>query len=116
MIGSRESGVTKLNFESGGYEQGLIGVNVADWNGGGFWNSSVPPYLDPPGIFPRSNLTNTAFYTNLADNVAWSLPLSRVFSAKNGAEVRGLVTFDCTGKSNSNFTAPTGVATNQLTT
>ena len=98
------------NFESGGFEQGIIGINVAPWNGSGLWDASIPPYLDPPGIFPRSALLNVFFYTSVTDNVGWFLPIARVFSAKTGAEVRGLVTFESSGKSNSTFTPPVGVS------
>ena len=102
--GPRESGVTIRNFESLGWDQGTIGIVSIDQTYGGFWDAAVPPYATPPGIYPRDNLLNLQFFTNVADACDWLFPVSRVLSAKNSSEVRGLVLFDASGKSNGSGT------------
>lgn len=87
------------NFESAGQEQGLIGVEVSDWSLGGDWDSAQNRFTDPPGLFPRDDLGEIQFYTNLADADFHNITDNRVLSAENGAEVRGKVTFSASGKS-----------------
>lgn len=100
------------NFECGGIDQGTIGIIGIDWTIGGNWDSSANNYADPPGLFPRDNLGAVVLYENVADAIFWNLtPTNRVLSSKNGAEVRGLVTLEASGKINgSGYSAPTGTA------
>ncbi len=101
-----------VNFESAGEDQGTTGVNSTDWSGKGNWDAQQnmfdPAGSQPPGLYPRDDLLNLKFFTNLIDNVFWLIGQARVLSAKNGAEVKGLVTFDTSGKSNGGVTLPTG--------
>ena len=96
-------------FESSGIDQGTIGIVGIDWTMGANWDAQANNFDDPPGLFPRDNLGTVIFFENVSDNVFWSLPQSRVISSKNGAEVRGLVTFSSEGKLNGpGYAQPTG--------
>lgn len=96
-------------FEGGGFDQGTIGIQGVDWNMGANWDASANNLTDPPGLYPRDDLGDVKFYTNLADAIFWDLSSNRVLSSKNGAEVKGLVTFSSTGKMNgASLTKPTG--------
>ncbi len=88
------------NFESDGEDQGTIGVEAADWTMSGLWDADQNRFIDPPGLYPRDNLDGLRFYENTNDGIGWNIPIARVLSASNGAEVRGLVTFEANGKSN----------------
>lgn len=94
------------NFESGGVEQGLIGVLGADWNAGGDWDAARPAFGVIPGMYPREDLANLQLYTNVSDGHAWAFPLARVISARNGAQVRQKVTLSGSGKGQGNFSLP----------
>lgn len=100
------------NFESLGFDQGTIGVIGIDFSFGGNWDAQANNLTDPPGLFPRDNLGTVNLYENQTDNIFWNLtPTNRILSSKNGAEVRGLVTFESNGKTNgSGFVLPTGNA------
>ena len=96
-------------FEGNGVDQGEIGILMIDWNLGGNWDAQLNALSDPPGLYPRSDLGDVKFYTSISDNVFWDLPNNRVLSSKNGAEVRGLVTFESSGKiQGSPINLPTG--------
>lgn len=96
-------------FESLGIEQGTIGIVGIDWSMGANWDAQANNLDNPPGLYPRDDLGDVKFYTNTVDNVFWDLPQSRVLSSKNGAEVRGLVTFSTDGKLNgAGYSNPTG--------
>lgn len=96
-------------FESQGFEQGTIGIVGLDWSLGANWDAQQNNLDDPPGLFPRDNLGTVIFFENVSDNVFWNIPVNRVISSKNGAEVRALVTFSSEGKSNGTGIAqPTG--------
>ena len=105
----RGDDIDTTNFESGGVGQGTIGIADVEWNFGGLWNAAEDDLVDPPGLFPRDNLGAIFFYTNLLDNIFWELPINRVLSSRNGAEVRQGVTFETSGKLNgAPFTLPGG--------
>lgn len=92
--------IDDTNFESGGVDQGLIGITGVSWDIGGLWDAGANNFEDPPGLYPRDNLGAINLYENLSDNVFWDLPINRVLSSKNGAEVRQAVTFESSGKLN----------------
>ncbi len=96
------------NFECGGLDQGLIGILACDWNFGGNWDAGRNPIDSPPGLYVREDLSSLQFYTNVLDNVGWIIGTSLVVSSKNGAQVKGLVTFSCSGKSNGGAVLPAG--------
>lgn len=91
-------------FEDQGEDQGTIGIARTEYSMGGNWDAGAPPFNSPPGIFPRDNLPDTKLYENVTDNVFNDIPLSRVLSARNGAKLDGLVTFDASCKSNGGIT------------
>lgn len=96
-------------FESAGFDQGTIGIVGIDWSLGANWDAQANNLDDPPGLFPRDNLGPVILFENVSDNVFWNIGQSRVISSKNGAEVRGLVTFSTEGKSNgTGILQPTG--------
>ena len=96
------------NFESAGNEQGTIGIIVADFQVRGDWDAGRNPYDSPPGIYPRDDLSALKFYENVTDNIFHSVSIARLLSTRNGSQVRGKVTFEFSGKSNSGFTLATG--------
>jgi len=97
----------ETNFESGGIEQGTIGIEWVEYDASGYYDASNNPY-DTPALFPRDNLANMRFYINSAESAQWIFTLARVLSAKNGAPVRQLITFAWSGKSQGPFSRPTG--------
>lgn len=100
--------IDTVNFESGGYDEGIGGISGCDWSLGGLWDANKNAFDDPPGLYPRDDLATLRFYENVTDNVRWSFTYARVRSATNGAEVRQGVTFESSGKSQGSFTRPTG--------
>ena len=92
------------------YGEGITGIDVCNITFGGAWDASANPYDDPPGLYPRDDLADVAFYTNIVDNVSWVFDYIRLRSTSNGAEVSGLVTFTCSGMSQGIYTQPTGSA------
>jgi hypothetical protein len=105
----RADDLDTTNFESGGHEQGTIGVDVIEWSMGGDWDAQQNAYDNPPGLYPRDDLGSVKCYENVSDNVLASIPNNRVLSAENGAEVRGKVSFSANGKSQGGgFALPTG--------
>lgn len=96
-------------FESSGVEQGTIGIVGIDWSCGANWDAQANNLTDPPGLYPRDDLGDVKLYENTTDNTFWDLPQNRVLSSKNGAEVRGLVTFSSECKLNGpGYSLPTG--------
>lgn len=91
------------NFESGGAETGLIGVQVIEWDMGGDWDAINNFYDEPPGIYPRDDFGTLRLYQSFADGINWILNLNRVLSAENSTQVRGKVSFRASGKSNGNI-------------
>jgi hypothetical protein len=99
------------NFESQGAEQGTIGTTVNEWSIGADWDAQQNSLDNPPGLYPRDDLLNVKLFENVGDNVLWFIPVNRVISAENGAEVKRLVTFNANGKSQGGgYTVPTGNA------
>lgn len=104
-----------VNFESfnlagfgGGqsFGEGILGPVEGDIKFGGDWDAGVAAFANPPGLYPRDDLAAVAFYTSRLDAVSWAFPYIRVRSSVNGGEVRGKVTFNCSGKSQGIFTPP----------
>ena len=96
------------NFESAGYDEGILGFVGVEIAFGGNWDAGFNAFDDPPGVYPRDDLQNLQFFTNVLDNVGWLFPYARLRSANTGAEAKGLVTFDASGKSQGPFVQPTG--------
>lgn len=96
------------NFESAGLEEGLIGIEVVEFSGGGHWDAGRNPFDQPPGIFPRSDGGPVELIENVTDNIGWLLNVVRFLSTRNSAELRGVVSFEFSGKSNGAFSRPTG--------
>ena len=104
--------IDTTNFESVvqgiSYDEGLTGPNVAEWSFSGSWDATANAFDDPPGIYPRDEGGPLKLYTNLTDAVFYNLILVRVLSAKVSCPVRGDVTFEASGKSQGQYTRPTG--------
>lgn len=94
-------------FENEGAESGLVAINWCKYDFSGLWDAAVPPYNDPPGLFPRHDLQNLTFYENTGDDVFWQFPYGRLFSSKNdSATSQKLVNFATNGKSNGGWLSP----------
>lgn len=99
------------NFESSGYDEGIIGIEGCDVSFKGDWNAAQERFTDPPGLYPRSDARNVVLYINTTDTTRWIFDYFRFLSVQNNCPVRGLVSFDTSGKSNGTFTRPSGTAT-----
>lgn len=108
MTDPRASGVTKLNYESAGFDQGTIGVIGCEGDLKGLFNAAQNDFDSPPGFYPTDAFPGLTFYTNVTDAVFWSIPIARILSCKNGAPIRQAVTFEAAWKSNGSFSTPTG--------
>lgn len=97
-------------FESGGAEEGIIGIFSVQWSFSGSWDAGRNSYDDPPGLYPRNDLSALRLYENLSDNIGWYFSTARVLSSRNGAQVRQKVTFEASGKNQGTYTRPTGSA------
>lgn len=95
-----------VNFESSGVEEGIQGIQGCEISFGGDWNAHQNPFTDPPGLYPRDNLSQTYLYNNVTDASFWRFPYMRVRSARNSTEVRGKVSFESGGKSQGAYTRP----------
>jgi hypothetical protein len=94
------------NFEDQGFDNGLIGIVGCNINFKGNWDSAQKPTGNPPGLYPRDDLTNVVATPSTIDNTPWNLPLARVLSSKNNTPVRGTVGFETSLKSSGTFTPP----------
>lgn len=111
QVDAKGDDLDTTNFESDGYDQGTTGILGCDWSIDGDWDAEINGFTDPPGLYPRPDLGAVALYTNLVDNIGWAFPANRVISSKNGSQVKGLVTFGATCKTQgSGFTTPSGSA------
>lgn len=104
------------NFESynvaaaNTFREGILGdIGVDNATFGGDWDAGTNPLGTPPGLYPRDDLPNLAFYTSRLDAILWNFPFFRVRTATNGAQVPGgKVTFQSGGSSQGPFTFPVG--------
>lgn len=90
------------------YDEGVSGPLSADIRFGGDWDAGTNPLDEPPGLYPRDDLEDVQFFTNRTDAVNWDFSYIRLRSCTNGSDVRGKVTFNCSGKNQGPFTFPTG--------
>lgn len=103
----RGENLDTTNFESNGYEEGIIGVIGLDWSLSGRWNASQNPNFDPPGLFPTEVGINMLLFINTSDNTSYSMPKYRCTSGKASTSATGAVDFTASGMSQGQFTAPT---------
>jgi hypothetical protein len=96
------------NTLSGGHEEGLVGFDVVEFSLEMDWDAGKNPLDDPPGIYVRDDGGPLKIWENVTDNTFWLLPVVRILSCVNSGPVKGLVSFNVTGKSNGTFTRPTG--------
>ncbi len=90
------------------YMEGILGFIGCELRYGGDWDAAANPLDDPPGLYPRDDLASLSFVVNINDATSWAFPYSRVRGATNGAAVKDKVTFSVTGKSQGEFTWPSG--------
>ena len=104
----RGADLDTTNFESNGYEEGLIGVQGVDWTVNGDWDASQNPLEDPPGLYPRVAGEAMILTTNTTDAQNWDFPQFRVHSSQLSVRTSGKVSINASGKNNGTFTPPTG--------
>lgn len=92
------------NFEGNGNESGLIGVAGLDWSFGANWDFSKNPYTNPPGVYPRDDGSAMKLYADFTNGKFYNLPTWRCLHATTGSTVRGLVTYNASGKAQDDFT------------
>jgi hypothetical protein len=97
-----------VNFESSGLDEGIKGIFGVAITYGGDWDAAYNFFDDPPGIYPRDDLQDLQLYLNVADDTFWDFYYSRINSCNNSSSVRDKVSFDASGKSQGDYTRPTG--------
>lgn len=95
------------NFESGGFDEGILGVLSLTWSLSGRWNASKNPNANPPGLFPTDGGTNMNLYVNVSDNTSYQMPIFRCFTGTASTTASGAVDFQANGMSNGTFSVPT---------
>ncbi|MDE2103624.1 MAG: hypothetical protein KGL39_40675 [Patescibacteria group bacterium] len=92
------------------FGEGILGVVEADVRFGGAWDAGMNPYDNPPGLYPRDDLSTVNFYVSrpTLDNTYYLWDYLRLRSAHNTSDVRGLIGFDVGGKNQGQFVLPTG--------
>jgi hypothetical protein len=96
------------SFESAGFEEGEIGVQVVEIRFELLWDAAKNPADDPPGLYPRADLAGVQLFENVTDNVFWELPLARVLECTNSNAVRGIITYTGRMKSQGEYFRPQG--------
>src|ERR1700722_609509 len=94
------------NFTSAGYQEGILGPIGLEWSLGGLWDAGTNPNADPPGLYPRDNLSALQLVVNVADATAYVMTFARVRSAVTGTTVTTAVAFDASGMNQGPFTIP----------
>lgn len=97
-----------LNFESNGFDEGIIGPIDLTWTVKAVWNANQQPLSDPPGLFPRSNGTNMIILPQNSSPLGYTMPSWRCFGSTISSAADGTVDFDANGKNNGTFTTPNG--------
>jgi hypothetical protein len=103
-----------VNFESYNvaaqetFDEGIMGALASSIRFGGDWDAGTNPLDEPPGLYPRDDLASLGLQVSRLDGVGWSFPYARLRSATCGADVKGKVTFNCSGKNQGPFTYPAG--------
>lgn len=96
------------NFESNGFQEGIIGIQRLDWSVKATWNAAQNPMDDPPGLYPRDDGSSMYLYTNRTDAKSFSMPLFRCVSSTIRATATAKVEFDSSGSSQGGFSIPAG--------
>lgn len=94
------------NFESAGFEEGIIGVKSLQWTVSGRWNASQNPNADPPGLFPTDAGLNLKLYVSTNDNTAYLMPVFRCFKGTAKTSAKDAVDFEADGHSQGTFSVP----------
>ncbi len=97
-----------VNFESGGIDEGILGIIGATWRFSGDWDAGMNPFDDPPSIVPQDGFPDLSLYINVIDNTGWDFPYARIRSAKNTTQVRRNVGFEASGMNQGDWDRPTG--------
>ena len=92
------------------FGEGIIGPIDCDIKFGGDWDAGTNPLDEPPGLYPRDDLSSVSFVTNrvVAPSVAWDFDFVRLRSSTSGADVKGKVTFNTSGMNQGPFAPPVG--------
>jgi len=90
------------------YSEGIKGVLSCDLRFGGDWDAGDNPLNppEPPGLYPRDDLETLVFNVSRVDAYVWEFPYARLRSATNGGEVKGKVSFQCSGMGQGPFSYP----------
>jgi len=90
------------------FEQGLIGVQGADFDISGNYDAAQNPYDDPPGLYVRDDGPETVLYTNRTDDIYYDFLETRFLNTTLDVSVDGMVAFSVSGMSQYTFIRPTG--------
>jgi hypothetical protein len=96
------------SFESAGFEEGDIGIQVCRVRAELWWNAAQNPHDVLVGLYPRADLADVKLFENVADNIFWWLPLARVLECVNTNNVRQLIGYNVSLKSNGPYVPPAG--------
>lgn len=96
------------NFESQGWNEGLIGFRVTEWGTKGLWNAVDNMYDDPPGLYPRDDGTNMVCTPSTSEVIIWTLTDWLCDRSNMSTSATGLVQVDASGTSQGQPTPPSG--------
>lgn len=92
------------------FDEGILGAMSSQQTWGGLWDAHANPLTNPPGLYPRDNLSTIDFVVNRTDTTQFEWPYMRIRAVGARADnvASGAVGFDVQdSKNQGNFTFPT---------
>lgn len=91
------------------FTEGILGTLEATGSFGGDWDAGTNPLDDPPGLYPRDDLTGVDLVVNQGDASEWIFDYMRIRTVNMAAALADAVTFTVgQWKSQGEFTFPIG--------
>lgn len=89
-----------------GRNSNIIGTQGVTLNVKANYDADAPPFASPPGIIVGDLVAIKAYVGDPTLAKFWNFPTARITNVKNQSEVKGLVTYEFTAKSNGTYTRP----------
>lgn len=70
------------------------------------FDMDASPFVDPPNIVAGATVILKCYVGDPASNKLWNFPTFNIMTVKNVSEVKGLVTYEFSGKSKGTYTRP----------
>lgn len=90
-----------------GKNSSIVGTAGVTLNVKANYDADAPPFAAPPGLIVGDLVAVKAYVGDPVNNKFWNFPTMRITNVKNQSEVKGLVTYEFTGKSSGAYTRPT---------